>query len=147
MKTSNKLLLGLFCLVIASLVIFNIIIKWKMDKASVQSETPISNNQKINTGLLVDSTKVTLSIDKNTTNDEINSFQTRLKELNIDLNIDKIEFGSDNKIKFLSISVDCNDGFKGSVNQTLGDNDKIGFYRVYDKNGQSPFGMCPLELE
>lgn len=118
-----------------------------MDKASVQSETPISNNQKINTGLLVDSTKVTLSIDKNTTNDEINSFQTRLKELNIDLNIDKIEFGSDNKIKFLSISVDCNDGFKGSVNQTLGDNDKIGFYRVYDKNGQSPFGMCPLELE
>ena len=142
MKTSNKLLLGFFGLVVAALVITNIAIKSEL------KNVPLTNNlveiSKNNSSLLlINKDVVVMSINKNTTKEQINDYQTQLKEANIILNINKIEFGLDNKIKFLSISVDCNDGFKGSVNQTLNGNEKIGFYRIYEKKAPKPFGMYP----
>jgi len=144
MKLSNKLLLGFLCLIIALSVITTLKIKRVVDK-TVSGETQISSTKQSKTGLFADSTKVTLSMDRNTSVADLTNYAVELKKLNIDLKVDKIEFDSNNKIKFLSISVDCNDGFKGSVNQTMGENDKIGFYRVYNKSNQSPFGMCTLE--
>lgn len=163
MKTSNKLLLGLFCLIIASFVTFNILLKPEMDKLqaqeailktqqkanliSHQKDILISHSQIIKNSLLIDSTKVLLSIDKNTTKDELNTYQTKLKEVNISLNVDKIEFNPMGKIKQLAITVDCNDGYQGWANLDLSGNDKIGFYRIYDKNSNSSFGMSPLEFK
>jgi hypothetical protein len=144
MKTSNKLLLGFLCLIIAFLVISTLLAKRELNKV-IPTHTQLSSNQATNNSLFADSTKVTLSMDRNTSVIDITNYTVELKKLNIDLKVDKIEFDSNNKIKFISISVDCNDGFKGSVNQTMEENDKIGFYRVYDKSNQSPFGMCPLE--
>jgi len=144
MKTSNKLLLGLLCLILAFLVISTLLVKRDVDKV-IPDKIQLSNSQTTKNGLFADSTKVTLSMDMNTSVIDISNYQAKLKELNIDLKVDKIEFDSNNKIKFLSISVDCNDGFKGSVNQTMGENDRIGFYRIYTKDAQSPFGMSTLE--
>lgn len=99
------------------------------------------------TGLFLNKSKVLLSIDRNTSKDQLNEYQTKLRERNIQLNIERIEFDQENKIKFLKISVDCHDGFKGSVSQSLKENEKIGFYRIYDKNVSSPFGMSPSPVK
>jgi hypothetical protein len=146
MKTSNKLLLGFFGLVVASLVIANIAIKSEINKTP-RTNSQVDTNKIFSSCLLIDKNKVVLSIDRNTTQEQLNDYRTKLKEVNINLNIDKIEFESDKKIKYLEISVDCNDGFKGSVNQTLRGDEKIGFYRIYDKKAPSPFGMYPMYIK
>jgi hypothetical protein len=146
MKTSNKLLLGFFCLVVVNLVAANIAVKSEINKAP-QSKNPLEISKTENSLLLINQNVVVLSINKNTTQEQLNDYQNKLKEANINLNIDKIEFGSDKKIKSLGISVDCNDGFKGSVNQTLTGGEKIGFYRIYSPKAPSPFGMYPMTIK
>ncbi|MDD5185314.1 MAG: hypothetical protein PHS84_08655 [Paludibacter sp.] len=169
MKTSNKLLLGLFILVVLGMIFANFRLK-SVIGTSPQLNGRVSGNNsvisiKVNTGsdsttiqtnssegdlnygLFADKTKVLLSMDKNTTYEQLNQYKNDLKKLNIDLNIRRVEFSSDNKINLLKITVDCNDGFKGTVTQSLKGNEKIGFYRVYDNSASSPFGMYAIPLE
>ena len=170
MKTSNKLLLGLFIVVVLAMVVANIRLKsvvgnlpelisqttsnkafslsYKVNGNS-KSVSTLTEKQKgnYNYGLFADSTKVLLSMDRNTSYDQLNQYKNDLKQLNIDLNIKKVEFDDNGKMKRLEIAVDCHDGFKGTVKQTLSRNNKIGFYRIYDKSATSPFGMEALSLE
>lgn len=169
MKTSNKLLLGLFILIVLGMIFATLRLK-SVVETSPQLNGQVSGNNsainiKVNTdigsttiqtktlegdlnyGLFADKTKVLLSMDKNTTYEQLNQYKTDLKKLNIDLNIRRVEFSSDNKINLLKISVDCNDGYKGIVTQSLKDNEKIGFYRIYDRTGDSAFGMYAIPLK
>lgn len=91
--------------------------------------------------LFISKEKISLVIDKNTTKKQLEQYQAQLKEKNIDLKIKKIETGADDKITYVEIAVDCNDGFKGSVGGSPIKNDNVGFYRVYTKNSSSPFGV------
>lgn len=169
MKTSNKLLLGLFILIVLGMIFATLRLKsvigtypqlngqvsgnnpvFSMKVNTHSKSTTIKHNftdGDLNYGLFADKTKVLLSIDKNTTYDQLSQYKNDLKKLNIDLNIKRIEFSSDNKINLLKISVDCNDGYKGTVTQSLKDNEKIGFYRIYDDSAESTFGMYPIHLE
>jgi len=147
MKTSNKLLLGFFCLIIASFVTFNIVIKLRIAKLPTRNEVLKSNSGITNNSLLIDSTEVILSMDNASSIVDISNYQAKLKKVNIDLKIDRIEYDSVNRIKLLSISVNCNDGFKGSTKKTLSGGEKIGFYRMYGKDAKSPFAMYPMELK
>jgi hypothetical protein len=146
MKTSNKLLLGFFGLVVVSLVIANIAIKSEINKTP-RTDSQVEISRIMSSCLLIDKSKVILSINRSTTQEQLNDYQSKLKGANINLNITKIEFDSDKKIKFIEMSVDCNDGFKGSVNQTFSGNEKVGFYRIYDKKVPSPFGMYPMSIK
>jgi hypothetical protein len=147
MKTSNKLLLGLFCLIFISLIVINVMLKIAIGNIPAQKEFLKLHSQVIGNSLFIDSTEVILSIDKNTTIVDISNYKTKLKEVNIDLNIDKIEYDTDNKIKSLAIKVDCNDGYVGTANKMLNGDEKIGFYRLYRKDAKSPFAMIPISFE
>jgi len=166
MKTSNKLLLGLLIIVVLGMIIANLRLKYVIEKnpeLRVQSSMNNSflnikvNGNTINNtptttgnldyGLFADKTKVLLSIDKNMSYEQLNEFKSKLKKLNIDFNIRKIEFDSDNKITKLKISVDCNDGYKGSATESLKDNGRIGFYRIYSDSTTTPFGMNAIALQ
>ncbi len=146
MKTSNKLLLGLFCLIVATLVIFNIGLKNGMNQVLTQKNILKSHSQLIGNSLYIDSTEVILSIDKNASIADINNYKAKLKEVNIDLTIDKIEYDSIGRIKLLTISIDCNDGHTGWTTKDLTGDEKIGFYRIYNKSDLKQFDMYPLEF-
>ena len=147
MKTSIKLLLGLFCLIFISLIVINVMLKITIGNIPAQKELLKLNSQIIGNSLLIDSTEVILSMDKNTTIVDISNYKTKLKEVNIDLIIEKIEYDSDNKIKSLAIKVDCNDGYVGTANKMLNGGERTGFYRIYGKDAKSPFAMIPIELK
>jgi len=101
------------------------------------------------TGLLLEKNKIQLSIDRNTTQDQLTSYKEALSKKNIKFWIEKVDYNEDKKIKYIKIQVDCNDGFKGSSGETfLGErkNKEVGFYRIYNTKG-SPFGMSPSPEE
>lgn len=91
-----------------------------------------------NTGnaLLISSTDVFFSIYRNTSITEINSYKDKLKEVNIDLDISKIEYDTDNKIKSIDVSVKTYAGLNGSNGSGYGgplwEGEKIIFYRSFD---------------
>lgn len=65
-----------------------------------------------------------------------------LKKEKIDLDFEKLEFNPfDGKLSFIKFHVDCHDGFKGSAEYPISNNKKIGFYRDYSQNVESPFGV------
>ena len=45
------------------------------------------------------------------------------------------------KLAYIKYSVDCNDGFKGSASLSVTKEKKIGFYRDYNNDVNSPFGV------
>ena len=99
------------------------------------------------TGLTIEQNRILLSIDKNTTPEQIATYRESLLKKNIKFWVEKVAFDEKEKIKYIKIMVDCNDGFKGSSAETfLNEKTKIGFYRIYNTKG-SPFGMSPLPAE
>ena len=87
---------------------------------------------------------ITLSINKTTTNEQLLNFKQQLARRKILFTVEKIERSANNEIKFIRISVDCNDGFKGASQQQFSDADSaIGFYRSYKAGSDSAFGMQP----
>lgn len=90
-------------------------------------------------GLIMKEDLVMLVIDQQTTEEELNAYKTRLKkERNITLSYD-LTFDHKNKLREISLMVDCNDGFKGSLIRTLRKKDKIGFYRIFEEGYETPF--------
>jgi hypothetical protein len=92
------------------------------------------------TGLDISAERVRLSVNRNTTSQELEQFKTDLWEKKaIRLHIVTVRYGLTGKINFLKIAVDCNDGFKGEASSTfLNDSHQIGFYRSYD-DSENPF--------
>jgi hypothetical protein len=91
-------------------------------------------------GLDITEDRVRLTLDRHTSSQELEQFKKDLWEKKeIRLNIVSVQYGLTGKIKFLKISVDCNDGFKGEASSTfLNDSHRIGFSRYYD-DAENPF--------
>jgi hypothetical protein len=68
-----------------------------------------------------------------------------LAQKGITLEYKYLKFDEEGKLVAISFSVDCNDGMRGSAdNDKITNNSKIGFYRDYDKDAKSPFGVSDL---
>jgi len=93
-------------------------------------------------GLSVNKEVITLTLDRNTTSAQIESYQKSLKKFNIELKLYQSEFSKEGKLLSATLYVDCNDGFSGSLAGTFQTSkDFIGFYRIYKKEAKSSFGM------
>jgi hypothetical protein len=145
MKTSSKLLLGLFCLILASLITINIILKIVISKEPSEKDKLTIINSNTGNTLLISSTDVFFSIYRNTSITEINNLKTKLKEVNIDLNVEKIEYDTDNKIKSIDISAKTYASLNGSNGSSYGgplwECEKIIFYRSFENGVKSSFVM------
>jgi hypothetical protein len=87
---------------------------------------------------------ITLSINKTTTNEQLADFKQQLAKKKILLTVERIDRSPNNEIRFIRISVNCNDGFKGASQKQFSDADSaIGFYRSYKAGSDSAFGMQP----
>ncbi|WP_127845979.1 M56 family metallopeptidase [Psychroflexus aestuariivivens] len=62
-------------------------------------------------------------------------------ELNIDLTYSNIKLESDGTIKSITLNVDCNDGFSGSVSSPDLETQPIYFYRDFAENSKKPFDI------
>ncbi|MEE1946062.1 M56 family metallopeptidase [Pedobacter sp. KR3-3] len=91
-------------------------------------------------GLYITKEKIVLLIDENTTKQELEAYQEKLKEKDITLSFNKLKF-ENNKISYLEIAVSCKNGPSGTASGEPNAKDKIGFYRVFDKNAPSNFGI------
>ena len=68
-----------------------------------------------------------------------------LAQKGITLEYKYLKFDEEGKLVAISFSVDCNDGLRGSAdNDKVTNNSKIGFYRDYNKEAKSPFGVNDL---
>lgn len=97
-------------------------------------------------GLSISDQKVTCTISQTTTEGQLQKFRTELWEKKkIRLDVDQLDVNPDHQISRIKISVDCNDGFKGSAQMVFKDNtSKMTFYRIYDEKAESPFGIGRL---
>jgi len=87
-------------------------------------------------------TRVEITYDENTTREELNSDREFLKqEFNIDVSYSMLKFTSDRKLKSITLDVDCNDGFKGSVTSPNVEKLPVYFYRDYSEGVEKPFGV------
>ena len=95
------------------------------------------------TGLTISRKKVICVIDQTTSAEQLMRFKNELwQKKKIQLDIEQVTRNQDNLITQLKISVNCNDGFKGSAQADFKDVDtKLSFYRIYKKNVASPFGI------
>ena len=87
-------------------------------------------------------TRVEITYDENTTREELNSDREFLKqEFNIDVSYSMLKFTLDRKLKSITLDVDCNDGFKGSVTSPNVEKLPVYFYRDYSEGVEKPFGV------
>ncbi len=91
-------------------------------------------------GLYITNEKIILLIDENTTKQELENYREKLKEKDITLSFNKLKFDN-NKISYLELAVSCKNGPSGTASGEPSAKDKIGFYRVFDKNAPSNFGI------
>ncbi|GAB3050870.1 hypothetical protein [Spirosoma pulveris] len=100
-------------------------------------------------GLSISDQEVKCVISQNTTESQLQEFKTELWEKkNIRFDVERLDFTADKRISRIKISVDCNDGFKGTAQMVFKDNNsKMNFYRIYDEKAESPFGIGELSSE
>jgi hypothetical protein len=68
-----------------------------------------------------------------------------LAQKGITLEYKYLKFDDAGKLVAISFTVDCNDGMRGSADNDKVTNDsRIGFYRDYNKEAKSPFGVNDL---
>lgn len=78
--------------------------------------------------------------------DSLVVIKSNLQKLHITINYEKIEFDKNDKLKAIHIKVNCNDGFLGSAGaDRITNKPDFGFYRNYDKNATSPFGIGDMK--
>ena len=91
--------------------------------------------------------KVYFAIGPKTNENILNAQKQLLKEKhNIDLDFNGSTFNIDGSIKSLTITVDCNDGFNGSLTNwtTNLETHKVGFMRDYNESGKKGFMIGKL---
>lgn len=78
---------------------------------------------------------------KLTINDLV-TIKNDLQSAGITLEYSKVEFDQSFKLKSISFYINCNDGFNGFASDEIPtDKSRIGFYRDYSENAESPFGI------
>lgn len=79
--------------------------------------------------------------------DSLVQIKKDLQDIGIIVHYKKIEFDNQNLLLSLDCQVICNDGFSGSFATVTTQNEdkRIGFYRDYSPNSESPFGTGGLE--
>jgi uncharacterized protein (UPF0335 family) len=86
--------------------------------------------------------KVEVIYDANTTLDEIESDVSFLKEdFDIDMTFSKVRFGAKGELLSISLAVETNDGFSGSVSSSDVASRPVYFFRDFSKDAEVPFGV------
>lgn len=109
-----------------------------------------SDNPKTKKSLLIEFNEdqtvkyVEAAFTRSLTLDSLVHIKQDLEDIGIILHYKKIEFDVHNLLINLDGAVICNDGFSGSFGtgdlRTYNRNERIGFYRNYSANSESPFG-------
>lgn len=91
-------------------------------------------------GLITNDNIIVLVIDRSTTQNELTSYKSQLKE-QFGITLDyETSFDETGMLEKVSLNVNCNDGFKGSFKTTLTKRkQKVGFCRDYNKGRKVPF--------
>ena len=97
-------------------------------------------------GLSISEERVACIINRNMNIAEFDAFATELWEKKkIRFSVDRFYVNKYNQLTKVKISVNCNDGYKGSAELLFEDEEsKVGFYRVYNSKDNSPFGIGSL---
>ena len=86
--------------------------------------------------------KVEVIYDANTTLEEIESDVSFLKEdFDIDMTFSDAKFGAKGKLLSISLAVETNDGFSGSVSSSDVASRPVYFFRDFSKDAEVPFGV------
>ncbi len=118
------------------------------DQNNTNQDTNYSNDDDNDddVSFLFDSTindsKAEFIIDKKTTKPQLERLVRWFKKRkNIDIDISNFKFNADNTIKTFALTVDCNDGFKGTSKSKnlFVEGDIHGFIRNYDDNSEIEF--------
>jgi hypothetical protein len=108
---------------------------------SLGSFTPSSVLQKANDT----PSKIEIRFNHQLAFNDLALIKLNLAQKGITLQYKYLKFDDEGKLVAISFSVDCNDGMRGSAdNDKVTNNSRIGFYRDYDKNAESPFGVSDL---
>jgi uncharacterized protein (UPF0335 family) len=87
-------------------------------------------------------TKVEVIYDANTTLDEIESDVSFLKEdFDIEMTYSEAKFGAKGELLSISLAVETNDGFSGSVSSSDVASSPVYFFRDFSKDAEVPFGV------
>lgn len=93
--------------------------------------------------------RIEVDFTHNLTLDSLAYIKEELKSKGINVWYKKLEFDANNQLLGILCIVDCNDGFGGSFSipmlNMLNKDKRIGFYRDYSKNSESPFGTGGLD--
>jgi hypothetical protein len=108
---------------------------------SLSSFSSISVQQKTNDA----PSKIEVRFNHQLTFNDLALIKLNLAQKGITLEFKYLKFDDAGKLVAISFCVDCNDGMRGSAdNDKVTNSSKIGFYRDYDKEAKSPFGVSDL---
>lgn len=108
---------------------------------SFSSFTPTSVRQKANDT----PSKVEVRFNHQLVFNDLALIKLTLAQKGITLEYKYLKFDEEGKLVAISFSVDCNDGMRGWADNGKVTNDsRTGFYRDYDKEAKSPFGVSDL---
>jgi hypothetical protein len=150
-KTKTPKLLSLKSLIIIPFLIV-LVMNFQI-KVNAQVKKPLGTGTEPNQKTYIDSVKkstniydnkiIIFKITKNASQEYLNTSKSELKtSYNIDLIYTDIIYNENGELTSIHVEVDCNDGFKGTMGQTLplGIPD-LYMYRDYTDRGKSPFGV------
>lgn len=88
---------------------------------------------------------IAVVFNKEMTKQDLLSLQKNLKEKNIILVYNKIQF-TKNRLSYIDFSIDFGDGFSGNSKSEIKRNKEIGFMRDYNENAEHPFVVGDLNF-
>lgn len=87
---------------------------------------------------------IAVVFNKEMTKQDLMSLQKNLKEKNIILVYNKIQF-TKNRLSYIDFSIDFGDGFSGTSKSEITKSKEIGFIRDYNDNAEQPFVVGNLK--
>lgn len=87
---------------------------------------------------------IAVVFNKEMTRQDLISLQKNLKEKNIILVYNKIQF-TKNRLSYIDFSIDFGDGFSGTSKSEISKSKEIGFIRDYNDNAEQPFVVGNLK--
>lgn len=87
---------------------------------------------------------IAVVFNKEMTKQDLLSLQKNLKEKNIILVYNKIQF-TKNRLSYIDFSIDFGDGFSGASKSAISKSKEIGFMRDYNDNAEQPFVVGNLK--
>ncbi|WP_027383183.1 hypothetical protein [Epilithonimonas caeni] len=87
---------------------------------------------------------IAVIFNKEMTRQDLMNLQKNLKEKNIILVYNKIQF-TKNRLSYIDFSIDFGDGFSGTSKSEITKSKEIGFMRDYNDNAEQPFLVGDLK--